>query len=154
MTRSARLLPLLFCLTLLTGCAGATLPVPWPPLPTSVILSPTPRPTIDASVRLTATPLPTSEPALGAQEVYAAALRPDGLTPANTEGMTEYRLDVTVAPDLSKITGQADIRYTNREATPLATIYLHLYPNLWDGGMTVTEARVNGEAVDADLSIG
>ena len=158
MTRSARLLPLLFCLILLTGCAGGTLPVPWPPLPTSVILSPTPRPTVDAateaSTRLTATPLPTSEPALSAQEVYAAALRPDGLAPANTEGMTEYRLDVTVAPDLSEISGQADIRYTNREATPLDTIYLHLYPNLWDGGMTVTEAQVNGEAVSATYPSG
>ena len=68
--------------------------------------------------------------------------------------MTEYRLDVTVAPDLSEITGQADIRYTNREATPLDTIYLHLYPNLWDGGMTVTEAQVNGKAVRRDLSVG
>ena len=48
MTRSARLLPLLFCLILLTGCAGGMLPVPWPPLPTSVILSPTPWPTIPA----------------------------------------------------------------------------------------------------------
>ena len=63
--------------------------------------------------------------------------------------MTEYRLDVTVTPDLSGISGQADIRYTNREATPLDAVYLHLYPNLWDGGMTVTEARVNGAPVDA-----
>ena len=44
-----RLLPLLLCLILLTGCVGGTLLVPWPPMPTSVILSPTPRPTIDAS---------------------------------------------------------------------------------------------------------
>ena len=157
MTRSARLLPLLFCLTLLTGCAGGTLPVPWPPLPTSVILSPTPRPTVEprpTSTRLTATPLPTPAPVLDAQEVYAAALRPDGLAPANTEGMTEYRLDVTVAPDLSEISGQADIRYTNREAAPLDTIYLHLYPNLWDGGMTVTEAQVDGASGERDLSVG
>ena len=48
--------------------------------------------------------------------------------------MTEYRLNVTVAPDLSEITGQADILYTNREATPQDTIYLHLYPNLWMAG--------------------
>ena len=68
--------------------------------------------------------------------------------------MTEYRLDVTVAPDLSEITGQADIRYTNREAAPLDTIYLHLYPNLWDGGMTVTEAQVNGAPVDATYPSG
>ncbi len=149
MMRTARLLSLLFCLTLLTGCVGGTLLVPWPPLPTSVILSPTPRPTIDPSTRLTATPVPTPAPALDAQAIYAAALRPDGLAQANTAGMTEYRLDVTVAPDLSGISGQADIRYTNREAMPLDTIYLHLYPNLWDGGMTVTETQVDGAPVDA-----
>ena len=61
--------------------------------------------------------------------------------------MTAYRLDVTVTPDLTNISGQADIRYTNREATPLDTVYLHLYPNLWDGGMAVTDAQVNGEPV-------
>ena len=61
---------------------------------------------------------------------------------------------MTVAPDLSEITGQADILYTNREATPLDTIYLHLYPNLWDGGMTVTEAHVNGKAVSATYPSG
>jgi hypothetical protein len=152
--RPSRLLPFLLCLILLTGCAGGTLLVPWPPLPTSMILSPTPRPTIDAAIRLTATPLPTSEPALSAQEVYAAALRPNGLASVNTPGMTEYRLDATVAPDLSRISGQANILYTNREATPLDTIYLHLYPNLWDGGMTVTEARMNGKAVSATYPSG
>ena len=149
MIRTARFLLLLFCLTLLTGCAGAMLPVPWPPMPTSVIISPTPRPTIDASTRLTATPVPTPAPSLSAQAVYAAALRPDGLPPAKTAGMTEYHLNVTVAPDLSKISGQADIRYTNREAIPLDTIYLHLYPNLWDGGMTVTATQVDGKPVTA-----
>ena len=59
MIRDGTLLLLLFCLALLTGCGGATLPLPWPPMATSAILSPTPRPTIDVSTRLTATPLPT-----------------------------------------------------------------------------------------------
>jgi hypothetical protein len=154
MMRTAPPLVLLFCLILLTGCAGGSLFVPWPPLPTSVILSPTPRPTINAAVRLTATPLPTPAPILNKPEVYAAALRPDGLPPAKTAGMTEYRLNVNVAPDLSKITGQADILYTNRESVPLDTIYLHLYPNLWDGGMTVTEAQVDGKPVTATYPSG
>ena len=122
-------------------------------MPTSVILSPTARPTIDAATRLTATPLPTVAPALSEQDVYTATLRPDGLAPAKTAGMTEYRLDVTVAPDLTGISGQAEIRYTNRETTPLDTIYLHLYPNLWDGGMTVTEAQVDGKTVSRGLSV-
>jgi hypothetical protein len=145
--RTPRFLPLLFCLFLLTGCAGAMLPVPWPPMPTSVILSPTPRPTIDASARLTATPLPTPMPSLTEQEIYSAALRPQGIAPASTDGLTAYRLDVTVAPDLSLLTGQEHIRYTNRETVPLDTVYLHLYPNLWDGGMTVTDAQVAGRPV-------
>lgn len=149
----ARILFVLFCLLLLTGCVAAPLPL-LPPMPTSVLLSPTPRPTIDASVRLTATPLPTPAHVLSEQAVYTAALRPDGLPPAETDGMTEYHLNVTVAPDLSGITGQADIRYTNREAIPLDTVYLHLYPNLWDGGMTVTETQVDGKAVRATYPSG
>ena len=154
MMRTAWLLPLVFCLILLTGCAGATLPVPWPPMPTSVILTPTPRPTLDAAARSEATPLPTPAAALTGKEVYAAALRPEAPVPVSADGMTEYRLDVTVAPDLSAISGQAHIRYTNRETVPLDTIYLHLYPNLWDGGMTVTEARVNGEPVNVTYPSG
>jgi hypothetical protein len=154
MMRAACLLPLLLCLSVLTGCAGGTLFVPWPPLPTSVILSPTPRPTIDAAIRLTETPLPTPAPSVSKSEVYSTALRLDGLPSAKTTGMTEYRLDVTVAPDLSEITGQAHVRYTNREAVPLDVVYLHLYPNLWDGGMTVTEARVNGAPVETTYPAG
>ncbi len=154
MIRTVRLLPLLFCLILLAGCAGAMLPVPWPPMPTSVILSPTPRPTIDASARLTATPLPTPMPSLTEQEIYSAALRPQEIAPASTDGLTAYRLDVTVAPDLSLLTGQEHIRYTNRETVPLDTVYLHLYPNLWDGGMTVTDAQVAGRPVTVTYPTG
>ena len=113
MMRTTRPLILLFCLSLLTGCAGGTLLVPWPPLPTSVILLPTPRPVVgastDAATRLTATPLPTPALDFSKSKAYAAALRPNGLAPANTAGMTEYRLDVNVAPDLSEISGQADV---------------------------------------------
>ena len=86
------------------------------------------------------------------QDVYAAALRPDGLAPVNT-WHDRVPARVNVAPDLSEITGQADIRYTNREATPLDTIYLHLYPNCGtaddrDGG---PGERQGGER---DLSVG
>lgn len=144
--RLTRLSLLLFCLVL-AGCANATLPAPWPPLPTSALLTPTPRPTIDAATRIAATPLPTPVTALTEDEVYSAALRSQGIAPASTDGLTAYRLDVTVAPDLSWLTGREQIRYTNRAAVPLDTVYLHLYPNLWDGGMTVTDARVAGRPV-------
>lgn len=143
--RLTRLLTLLLGLVL-AGCVGATSPVPWPPKPMSVILTPTPRPT--------APPLPTPAASLTKRQVYEAALRPLLKDHVPTDGMTEYRLDVELAPDLSWLTGQAQIRYTNRETVPLDTVYLHLYPNLWDGGMTVTDVQVAGRPVTVTYPTG
>ena len=96
-------------------------------------------------------PSPTSAPApasgLVARQVYDAALRPQVKDQIHTEGMTEYRLTVDLASDLSQLSGQEEISYTNREAAALDAIYLHLYPNLWSGGMTVSDAQVAGRPV-------
>jgi hypothetical protein len=88
-------------------------------------------------------------------EVYAAALRPEakmGFDPA--AGLTQYHLNVSLAPDLSRLSGQAHIRYTNREKTPLDMVYLHLFPNLWNGGLTVSNAQVAGQPVSVTLPSG
>ncbi len=141
------LLSSLLCLSLLAGCANATLPIPWPAMPTSVLMTPTPRvwPT-PLPNEPTATPLPTPIPELTGAATYTAALRPEA-GPAPAEGLTEYRLTVDLADDLRRVAGQADIRYTNREQAPLDAIYLHLYPNLWDGGMVATDVRVAGQPI-------
>ena len=79
---------------------------------------------------------------------YAAALRPEAASQLDLKGgLTQYHLDLQLSPDLTKLNGQARIRYTNRENVPLDTIYLHLFPNLWDGGMTVSGVEVAGRPV-------
>jgi hypothetical protein len=65
--------------------------------------------------------------------------------------MTQYHLDLNLAPDLSELVGQANIRYTNREQVPLDRVDLHLLPNLWDDGMTVSNALVAGRPVSLTI---
>jgi aminopeptidase N len=77
-------------------------------------------------------------------------LRPEAQE-INLTGLTEYHLTVALGPDLTRITGQARIRYTNREQAPLDCVYLHLFPNLWEGGMTVSEVTEADRPVSATL---
>jgi Peptidase family M1 domain len=88
-------------------------------------------------------------------DTYLTALRPQERPQIETlEGMTQYRLDLRLASDLSQLAGQADIRYTNREQVPLDRVYLHLFPNLWDDGMTVSSAQVAGQSVSVTYPSG
>ncbi len=81
-------------------------------------------------------------------DTYLTALLPEARPTADLlAGMTQYHLNVLLASDLTALTGEADIRYTNRETEPLDIVYLHLFPNLWDGGMTVSRALVAGQPV-------
>jgi hypothetical protein len=89
------------------------------------------------------------------QEILTATLRPEaGLTPTDTASLTLYRLNVELADDISAMEGQADIRYTNREQVALDTVYLHLFPNLWDGGLTVTDVMAGGQPISITMPSG
>jgi Peptidase family M1 domain len=84
-------------------------------------------------------------------DTYLTALRPQTkASTADLDGMTQYRLDLRLPSDLSRLEGRADIHYTNREQVPLDRVYLHLFPNLWDDGMTVSGAEVMGRPVSLD----
>ncbi|OQA45588.1 MAG: Aminopeptidase N [Chloroflexi bacterium ADurb.Bin325] len=135
--RPLRRLALLALLFVLAACV--------PPAP-SLIVTPT------AAATATATPAPAGEPAQPPAEpddpaVYTAALRPEAADEAALAGLTRYRLDVTVAPDLSRFGGSADIRYTNRAGAALDEIYVHLYPNLWAPVMQPGRVEVDGQPV-------
>ncbi len=76
-------------------------------------------------------------------------LRPEtGMTPDSVSDMTRYDMVVQLTDDLSAVAGEATIRYTNRETVPLDMLYLHLFPNLWDGGLTTTNVTVAGAPVE------
>jgi len=137
----------------ITPPATATAVLPSTPTPASASAAP--------AVPLAATQNPrhaaTPTAVLPGRQPYAEALRPDerrALDPAAhpawgpvLAGMTTYSLTVVLAPDLSRVDGTARIRYTNRTETPLAAIYLHLYPNQWNVGITVSRVEVAGRPV-------
>jgi len=84
--------------------------------------------------------------------LYLQALR----SPAMVQGldlssMNYYRLDVTLSSDLAQLSGTEQIRFTNRQAVPLASVYLHLFPNLWHTGMRVFHMKVEGQPVQPAL---
>ena len=83
----------------------------------------------------------------------AAEIQPAGLLPisATLETMNQYHLDVSLPADLSRLDGQASISYTNRSTVTLNSVYLHLFPNLWGDGMTVSDVRVGGQAIPVSL---
>jgi len=153
------------CVFLVSGCV----PMLPPPEPTiAPATQPAPRaasaPTVThapaaAAVSSNATPAPTPQPPLADWRIYEAALRPATAQRLTSElppggslaGMTQYSLTVTLAPDLSRVDGAALVRYTNREDVPLNEVYFHLFPNIWDGGMTVSHVQVAGQPVDAVL---
>ncbi len=161
-------LPIFLLILSLAGC----IPAPAPAMPTSRVVTVTPLPltatpgpmVTPAPAIPTTTPDPmapprpvvTPAPPLLDWSQYAVALRPaarQGLDPALDPaagallaGMTQYSLTVTLAPDLTRLAGAARIRYTNREDAPLAAVYLHLFPNLWNDGMTVSDVQAGGRS--------
>jgi hypothetical protein len=134
----------------------ALIPTPRPTLAATAAPAPDAQPTPDRP----STPAPTDAPALPFApltdgEVVMAALRPEsGMAPEKTDDLTRYRMVVELAPDFSQVTGQAQIRYTNREQKPLDIVYLHLFPNLWDGGLQATNVLAAGQPVAATLPSG
>ena len=163
---------LCLCVLVIAGCVPM-MPTPEPtiaPTPQPASIQPTPRATAAPTVTRapstaapvasgSATPASTPKPPLVDRGIYEAALRPATVQRLASElrpggslaGMTQYSLTVTLPSDLSQVDGAALVRYTNREAVPLNEVYFHLFPNIWDGGMTVSDVRVAGQPVDAVL---
>lgn len=64
------------------------------------------------------------------------------------EGATVYHLDLSINKNLSRVTGEQQVWYTNREDVPLSEIYFRLYPNVTGGSIAVTSLQVDGQAAD------
>jgi hypothetical protein len=68
-------------------------------------------------------------------------------------GASVYHLAITLAPDLSALTGQASVRYANQETVPLDEVVFHLHPNLLGGEMTISDVTVDGAAAEPEYGL-
>ena len=63
-------------------------------------------------------------------------------------GASVYRIEMTIADDLTSLEGRLAVRYTNREEVSLEHVYFRLFPNLTGGWSLVKDVQVDGEEVD------
>jgi hypothetical protein len=139
-----------------------------PTATTTPRVTPTSRATRTPSPPPSPTSRPTSAPAAASSSLPedVGALAPS-LIPAEREILAtlddppRYTLDVVVDFEALKVTGTAEIQYTNNEDEALDAIYLRLYPNAeyYEEGATRIDAlNVDGDAAaftfeDADGTI-
>ena len=76
---------------------------------------------------------------------------------AETAGeLSAYRMEATLDPATSTLTGEATVTYRNRATTPLPEVYFRLYPNAayyGEASLTIAAARVEGMAVTPTLEV-
>ena len=141
---------LILVLTLLLACLVACKS----PEPT-----PTPAQKAEALTKPTATEPASKESALLAQgslTLYSPAMRPAFLEDLAALGpLSRYRLEITVDPEHSQVSGREIIQYANTDRSAQTDIYLRLFPNLpgYGGEMTVSNLSVDGEPVDGILEV-
>jgi hypothetical protein len=129
--------------TVLVTSEARPAPSPWPQ-PSVLPESAVPRPLATPEVASLAAPWLENN-------VYETALRAEAKQGLDLTGMTEYHLAVTLPANLTRVEGSARIRYTNRTHTTLDAVFLHLFPNLWHGNMTVSDVWVDGRPVTVTL---
>ncbi len=85
--------------------------------------------------------------------MQARAMRPDQLP--DWEALNPaacYRLELSLEPAEARYSGRAEVTLTNPTSAPLADLVFRTYPNapvIYGGELQVTEARVDGEPVEA-----
>lgn len=116
------------------------------PAPT---LAPTEEAAPDAPLAA-ARPAPLFDVAWDDRAPYAAGL----VDPAadNVPGAPVYHIDATIDDSLTVVTGRETVYYTNQEDTPLDEVYFHLYPNLLDSRIEVSDVTVDGAAAETEIS--
>lgn len=84
--------------------------------------------------------------------LFENGLVPDEETiPPSLAGATVYHVNVNIPENGNTITGSLQVRYTNREDTPLDEIYFRLYPNLAGGKSSVTNVQVNSRTAEVSF---
>ncbi|MBI5565515.1 MAG: M1 family metallopeptidase, partial [Chloroflexi bacterium] len=122
--------------TLLLLISACTPTVVQPPAPT-LVPSAVPGPSV--------APTPTDEPLDLAP--YRAAMRSDFVNDLDQFATaTQYRIELSIAPDLASYWALQSVRYTNNETVPLDAIYFRVFPNTasYGGQVAFDEFRLNG----------
>lgn len=154
-----RLVFLTVTLAFLTACAffpadSTALPPPTTqpadsPAETSTPGISPPSATLDPNLPASLLGIPWDSPAL-----FAPGLTPAHQQFASIPGATVYHMALTIHDDLTTISGQAEIRYTNREELPLNEIQLRLYPNILGGKTEITQVKVDDQPSEPTFSLG
>lgn len=62
-------------------------------------------------------------------------------------GASVYHITFNIAPELYKLTGSEEVRYTNQETVSLTEIWMRLFPNTLGGAMAIEDLQVNGASL-------
>jgi len=158
---------------LVSGCTPlaqlATAPAATPaptmtPAPNTHPPTLTPLPTPTSASRPLASPQapPASPPVGGTQGGDDQPLQEMALIPAAHADLdlldypTRYRLDLTLDMDGPRLSGHADVLYTNNEDIALHELYFRLFPNMDDeqgGGTEIEQITVEGEPVEPQFEL-
>ncbi len=88
------------------------------------------------------------------RSVFQANLIPsEHETLSNSDGMSDYRLDIEIADDLNSLTGRLKIRFTNQEEISLEQLYLRLFANIMAGGSSISNLMLDGEPSNYTLEL-
>ncbi len=102
-------------------------------------------------------PTPTPDPAWGDLSPYRAAMRPEFAKDIDQfSNATQYKINVSIAPDLASYSGSQQVHYINTETTALGQIYFRLFPNTqsYGGQMTITSIKMNGASINPIKELG
>jgi hypothetical protein len=134
----------LVALFFLLACEGPSTPQP----ALNQEPSPSPVSTLSSALPPTERPAVLEEFRPALREAFAADL--DSMAEA-----TRYDLELVVDADRLQVLGREQVLYTNREAVPLAAIYMRLFPNFpgCGGQVEITTLLVQGEPVTARYEV-
>lgn len=106
---------------------------------------------------VTPTTAPTATPTLvpdvfntpwGDRAIFKSGLvQPEQPALSELPNASVYHLEFKIADDLYHVTGTEDVRYTNAEDVALDKVELRLFPNILGGEMTVSNVKVDEQAV-------
>ncbi len=102
-------------------------------------------------------PAPTPDPAWADLSPYRAAMRPEFAKDVDRfSNATQYKINLSIAPDLASYTGSQQVHYINQETAPLGQIYFRLFPNTpsYGGHMTITAITLNGAVITPTMELG